>query len=258
MPRLRYNITGALGAILFVAVGFAALREADELWDSWLFSLTLGLLLFAVLLAAHRTGDRRAFWIGFTLFGWGYLSFTLIPSTEPKLISTKALAYLQQLRIFGIRAYRMRAVPDLDRMRAHNVSSNDLIESLTPTRLVSDNVLYEDFMRVVEQKADSPAQFGQASQTVAYVVSWGTRDNKPEQYENIILKADPDGAILRLKDVAKVELESSSYSYIPRVGPGTAEKFIHIGHSLFALLAAWLGGVLSHRLRSASETPGNR
>jgi hypothetical protein len=58
MPRLRYNITAALGAILFVAVGFAALREADELWDSWLFSLTLGLLLFAVLLAAHRTGDR--------------------------------------------------------------------------------------------------------------------------------------------------------------------------------------------------------
>ena len=32
------------------------------------------------------------------------------------------------------------------------------------------------------------------------------RYNKPEQYENIILKANPDGEILRLKDVAKVEL----------------------------------------------------
>ncbi len=32
------------------------------------------------------------------------------------------------------------------------------------------------------------------------------RYNKPEQYENIILKANPDGEILRLKDVGEVEL----------------------------------------------------
>ena len=32
------------------------------------------------------------------------------------------------------------------------------------------------------------------------------RYNKPEQYENIILKASPDGEILRLKDVGRVEL----------------------------------------------------
>ena len=77
MHHLRFKIAGALGAIFFVAVGFAALREADELWDSWLFSLTLGLLLVAVLLAAHRIGAGRTFWIGFALFGWGYLSLSL-------------------------------------------------------------------------------------------------------------------------------------------------------------------------------------
>ena len=33
-----------------------------------------------------------------------------------------------------------------------------------------------------------------------------SRYNKPEQYENIILKASPDGEILRLKDVGRVEL----------------------------------------------------
>ena len=37
------------------------------------------------------------------------------------------------------------------------------------------------------------------------------RYNKPEQYENIILKANPEGEILRLKDVAKVELGSSFF-----------------------------------------------
>ena len=37
------------------------------------------------------------------------------------------------------------------------------------------------------------------------------RYNKPEQYENIILKANPEGEILRLKDVAKVELGSAFF-----------------------------------------------
>jgi hypothetical protein len=259
MHHLRYNIASALGAILFVAFGLAALREADnanELWDSWLFSLTLGLLLFAVLLAAHRTGDRRAFWIGFALFGWGYLSLSLIPSTEPRLISRKALAYLRQSNIFFVRAYRMRAILALDRMRAHNVSSHDLMKALTPSGMVSGrSAPYDDLMTVVEDKRVSPAQLGQAtgqaSQPVEYVLSWGTRYNKPEQYGNIIVKALPDGEILRLKDVAKVEMGSSFYA--PRA-PETAENFMHIGHSLFALLVALLGGVLSRRLRSVSVT----
>ena len=62
----------------------------------------------------------------------------------------------------------------------------------------------------------SPGRLGQAtgktSQTVEYVLTWVGRYNKPEQYENIILKANPDGEILRLKDVAKVELGPSYYN----------------------------------------------
>jgi hypothetical protein len=242
MRHFRYNIAGALGTILFVAVGFAALREADQLWDSWLFSLTLGLLLVAVLLAARRTGDRRAFWIGFALFGWGYLSLSLIPSAEPRLISTKALAYLRQANILGIRMYGMRAILDLDRMRAHNVSPDDVVKATSEQGVI-----------------DSPGRVGQAtgsaSQDVENVLIWGTRYNKPDQYGNIILKANPEGEILRLKDVAKVEMGPSFYNYTPRVGVATYENFIHIGHTLITLLAAWMGGVLSRRLGSVSETP---
>ena len=126
MHHLRYNIASVLVAIVFVDVGYHALRECDELWDSWLFYLTLALLLFAVLLAAQRTGDRRAFWIGFALFGWGYLILSLIPSTEPRLITTKTLSYLHQSTVFGTRMYAMRVIPDLDRMRAYNLSLDDL------------------------------------------------------------------------------------------------------------------------------------
>ena len=37
------------------------------------------------------------------------------------------------------------------------------------------------------------------------------RYNKPEQYENIIVRAKSNGEILRIKDIAKVELGSSFY-----------------------------------------------
>ena len=62
MRRFRFNIASLLVVVLLVAVGFAALREANETWDSGLFTLTLCVLLISILLAIHRTESRRAFW----------------------------------------------------------------------------------------------------------------------------------------------------------------------------------------------------
>src|SRR5262249_1830840 len=48
-------------------------------------------------------------------------------------------------------------------------------------------------------------------QSLEYVLTYVGRYNKPEQYANIILKANPEGEILRLKDVADVELGSEFF-----------------------------------------------
>src|SRR5206468_369524 len=42
----------------------------------------------------HRRAERRAFWLGFALFGWGYLGLVAIPAIGPRLLTTQALAYL--------------------------------------------------------------------------------------------------------------------------------------------------------------------
>ena len=101
--------------------------------------------------------------------------------------------------ILGSRQYAMRVWLNLDRMRAYNVSSEDVMKAVGEQSMIG-----------------SPGRLGQAtgrtSQTVEYVLTWVGRYNKPEQYENIILKANPDGEILRLKDVAKVELSASFYN----------------------------------------------
>src|ERR1700722_20587362 len=100
--------------------------------------------------------------------------------------------------ILGSRAYAMRVWLNLERMRAYNVSSDDVMKSLREQSMLG-----------------SPGRLGQAtgkrSQTVEYVLTWVGRYNKPEQYENIILRANTSGEILRIKDVAKVELGSSFY-----------------------------------------------
>lgn len=101
--------------------------------------------------------------------------------------------------ILGSRQYAMRVWLDLDRMRAYNLSSEDVMKALAEQSMIG-----------------SPGRLGQAtgkkSQSVEYVLTWVGRYNKPKQYEDIILKANEDGEIIHLKDVAEVELGPSYYN----------------------------------------------
>ncbi len=100
--------------------------------------------------------------------------------------------------ILGNRAYAMRVELNLERMRAYNVSSDDVMKAIADQSMIG-----------------SPGRLGQAtgktSQTIEYVLTWVGRYNKEEQYENIILRENSKGEILRLKDVAHIELGSSFY-----------------------------------------------
>jgi hypothetical protein len=94
MSRPRFSIASLLGIVLFAAVGTAALRAATDLWDSIIFGLALLALVVSVVLAVHRTERRRAYWLGFALFGGAYVVASLIPPIEGRLPTTKGLAYL--------------------------------------------------------------------------------------------------------------------------------------------------------------------
>jgi hypothetical protein len=94
MKRIRFNIATLLVIIFILGVGFAALRESSDLWESGIFTVTLGVLLISILLAIHRAGKRRAFWLKFAVFGWFYLGLSLVPSIESRLITTKTLTFL--------------------------------------------------------------------------------------------------------------------------------------------------------------------
>jgi multidrug efflux pump subunit AcrB len=103
-----------------------------------------------------------------------------------------------QAQILGNRAYAMRVELDLERMRAYKVSSEEVMKSLADQSIIG-----------------SPGRLGQAtgttSQTLEYVLTWVGRYTTPEEYENIIIRANPDGEVLKLKDIASVRLGSSFY-----------------------------------------------
>ena len=73
MPRYRISLAGSLGIVAVIAMGLAGMRSASSLWTTAAATVTLALLLAAVIAARLLDGLDRAFWAGFALFGWSYL-----------------------------------------------------------------------------------------------------------------------------------------------------------------------------------------
>jgi hypothetical protein len=76
----RFSIKAILFVMTICAIGFAALRSGEWLWTAAWFTLVLAINLSAVLGAIYRRGGKRAFWTGFALFGWTYLTIEFVPS----------------------------------------------------------------------------------------------------------------------------------------------------------------------------------
>ena len=72
MPRT--SIGGLMGAVLVASLALTALRSGSPAWAGATFLVTCGVLALAVVGAVCRAGAARAWWLGFALFGGGYLA----------------------------------------------------------------------------------------------------------------------------------------------------------------------------------------
>jgi len=103
-----------------------------------------------------------------------------------------------QVRILGSRQYAMRVWLNPDRMRAYKVSPTEVMEAMNDQSIIG--------------KAGRIGRGdGKQAEALEYVLTYNDRFNEPTQYENIIIRANPNGENLRLKDVAKVTLGSEYY-----------------------------------------------
>ena len=86
MIRPRVSLSGLIVGVLACGLGLAALRNASPTWAGSILLLTLGLLAVAVIGVVHRREERRAWWLGFALFGWGFAALVLAPWSKPEAL----------------------------------------------------------------------------------------------------------------------------------------------------------------------------
>jgi len=124
-------------------------------------------------------------------FLFNYASVNMIPEIQ-------RIRGVGNAQILGSRQYAMRIWLKPDRMRAYNISTEDVMKALSEQSVIG-----------------SPGRIGRSdgmrSEALEYVLTYIGRYNKPDQYENVIVRANPDGEILRLKDIASVQFGSEYY-----------------------------------------------
>lgn len=124
-------------------------------------------------------------------FLFNYAGVNMVPELQ-------RLNGIGQVRILGSRQYAMRIWLNPDRMRAYRVSPDEVMEAL------NDQSIIGKAGRI--GRGDS-----KQAEALEYVLTYKDRFNDPEQYNNIIIRANSSGENLRLKDVATVSLGSEYY-----------------------------------------------
>ena len=112
---------------------------------------------------------------------------------------------VSQVQIFGAGPYAMRIWVNPDRLANLGVTVPDIINAVQAQNRVNP----------AGQVGGEPVPQGQQ---FTYNVRAPGRLPTPQEFDEIVVRAEPDGSILRLKDVARVDLGSQYYSYLARLG----------------------------------------
>jgi len=110
----------------------------------------------------------------------------------------KRIQGVGRAEIMGFKDYAMRVWLKPDRLTAYRLSSEDVIAAIRAQNVEA-----------------APGQTGIGSDKRVnmqqYVLRYPGKFDRPEQYGHIPLRANPDGSVLRLRDVADIEFGSLEY-----------------------------------------------
>ena len=115
----------------------------------------------------------------------------------------KRLDGVGRAEIMGQKEYSMRVWLDPQKMAAYNISADEVVNSLQKQNISA-----------------APGKVGESSGKKAgqlqYVVKYKGKFFEPKQYEEIPVRADEEGTILKLKDIAKVEFGAMTYGMVSK------------------------------------------
>ncbi|MCI5743473.1 efflux RND transporter permease subunit [Phocaeicola faecicola] len=116
---------------------------------------------------------------------------------------------------------KINLIPEVQRVKGvgdANVMGQDYSMRiwLKPDVMAQYKLVPSDISGVLaEQNIEAaPGQFGErGNQTFQYTIRYKGRLQQTEEFENIVIKALPDGEVLRLGDVARIELGRLAYTF---------------------------------------------
>ncbi len=141
------------------------------------------MLMYINLFSKDKNADEK--------FLYNYANVNVIPEIQ-------RVNGIASAKILGSRQYAMRVWLNPDRMRAYKVSIDEVMKAIGEQSIIG-----------------RPGRLGQSSgitaQSKEYVLVYQGRYNKPEQYADIIIRENSEGEILKLKDIANIELGSEFF-----------------------------------------------
>lgn len=100
-------------------------------------------------------------------------------------------------QVFGSKDYAMRVWLNPGKLAAYNLTPQEVMEAINHQNLEA-----------------APGKFGEGSpMAFEYTIKYKGKLNEEMDYENIVIRAENGGKVLRLKDIAKVELGSLDHAY---------------------------------------------
>ncbi len=105
--------------------------------------------------------------------------------------------------IMGQKEYSMRVWLKPDRMLTYNVSAQEVV-----------NALRNQNVEAAPGKTGESS--GKSEQSLQYILRYTGKFFDPAQYKNIVIRAEKNGSILYLKDLADVELGAMTYSMVSK------------------------------------------
>ncbi|WP_276167590.1 efflux RND transporter permease subunit [Zobellia alginiliquefaciens] len=141
------------------------------------------MLMYVNLFSSSKKNDEK--------FLYNYAYTKIVPELQ-------RITGVASAKILGSRKYAMRVWLNPDRMRAYNISAEEVLEAM-------------DEQSVIARPGRLGRSSGKKSQALEYVLTYEGRYNEADQYKDIIIKANEDGEILTLSDIADVELGSEFF-----------------------------------------------
>src|SRR5436190_4119270 len=121
----------------------------------------------------------------------------------------KRLPGTTNVQIFGAHDYAMRIWLRPDRMAQLRLTPADIVSAVNE----------QNAQFAAGKVGQSPSTKGQ---DLVYTVTTRGRLTDPKEFEQIIVRSNPDGSAVRLSDVARVELGSKDYEFIGRINGKSA------------------------------------